>query len=93
MIFPAPSPKALNVIWIIGPTTALRASIRAIRSGGVGSYLRQGLSARTCPSAVDHSFESVKQMWLTLSLKGKILALEQLTVPHGSTSPFSLSHD
>ena len=51
------------------------ASVRGGRGGGVGFYLRRGLSARTCPSAVDPRFESVEQMWLTVSLNGKKLAI------------------
>lgn len=51
------------------------ASVRAGRGGGVGFYVKRGLSARACPRVVDPRFESVEQMWLTLSMNGKKIAI------------------
>uniref|UniRef100_A0A2A4JF59 Reverse transcriptase domain-containing protein n=1 Tax=Heliothis virescens TaxID=7102 RepID=A0A2A4JF59_HELVI len=51
------------------------ASVRSGRGGGVGFYLRRGLSARTWNSAADPRFDSVEQMWLTLSMNGKKIAV------------------
>ena len=51
------------------------ACVRSGRGGGVGFYLRRGLSARTWSGSVDPRFESVEQMWLTYTLSGKNIAI------------------
>ncbi|KAJ8714774.1 hypothetical protein PYW07_002999 [Mythimna separata] len=50
-------------------------AVRAGRGGGVGFYLRRGLSARIVTGSVDSRFDSVEQMWLKITLGGKKIAI------------------
>lgn len=45
------------------------------RGGGVGFYVKQGLSLRTWPHPVDPLHRSVEQMWVTKTLNGRTLAI------------------
>jgi hypothetical protein len=45
------------------------------RGGGVGFYIKRGVSARTVSHPVDPRHISVEQMWVTLSLNGRKLVI------------------
>lgn len=45
------------------------------RGGGVGFYIKRIFNARTWPHPVDPLHKAVEQMWLTLTLNGKKLAI------------------
>lgn len=45
------------------------------RGGGVGFYIKQSVSVRTWSHPVDPLHTSVEQMWLTMTLNGKKLAI------------------
>lgn len=50
-------------------------TVRGGRGGGVGFYLKRGLTVRTCSIPTDPRYESIEQMWITLSLNGIKLAI------------------
>uniref|UniRef100_A0A2A4KAV4 Reverse transcriptase domain-containing protein n=1 Tax=Heliothis virescens TaxID=7102 RepID=A0A2A4KAV4_HELVI len=50
-------------------------TVRGGRGGGVGFYLKRGLTVRACSTPTDPRYESIEQMWITLSLNGVKLAI------------------
>lgn len=49
--------------------------VRGGRGGGVGFYVKRGVCARTWTATRDPRFDSVEQMWLTVGLYGKKIAV------------------
>lgn len=50
-------------------------TVRAGRGGGVGFYIKRGVKFRTFSHPVDPKHQSVEQMWLTLKVNGKKVAI------------------
>lgn len=50
-------------------------SVHGGRGGGVGFYLKRGLTVRTLSTTTDPKYEAVEQMWITLTLKGNKIAV------------------
>ncbi|PZC76295.1 hypothetical protein B5X24_HaOG204807 [Helicoverpa armigera] len=51
------------------------ATVRGGRGGGVGFYIKRGLTVRACSTPTDPRYESIEQMWITLCLNGVKLAI------------------
>lgn len=64
-------------------------TVRRGRGGGVGFYIKRGVNARIWPCAIDHRFDSVEQMWVTIRLHGKRICIGTAYRPHGLTSIYS----
>ncbi|KOB73243.1 Uncharacterized protein OBRU01_09221 [Operophtera brumata] len=89
LVMRSPDIMAINETWIkdgeewrapIVPGYKLRYSPRPIhlcggRGGGVGFYIKCGIKARVWTHPVDPQNRSVEQMWLTLTVNGKKLAI------------------